>query len=113
MDCPRCGLDNPDIAMRCDCGYDFDAKAMRGSLLTAQSATAEGKPPLAWLVTGWLLVVFGSLLGIGMGLHLALAQDRAIRTKFRYDVETRQTGWGMVVVGCLIGAAQIALIWAR
>ena len=23
MDCPRCGLINPDIAERCDCGYDF------------------------------------------------------------------------------------------
>ena len=23
MDCPRCGLTNPDTAARCDCGYDF------------------------------------------------------------------------------------------
>jgi Flp pilus assembly protein TadB len=26
MDCPRCGLVNPDIAERCDCGYDFKSK---------------------------------------------------------------------------------------
>ena len=23
MDCPRCGLINPETAQRCDCGYDF------------------------------------------------------------------------------------------
>ena len=23
MHCPQCGLINPDIAQRCDCGYDF------------------------------------------------------------------------------------------
>jgi Flp pilus assembly protein TadB len=26
MDCPRCGLVNPDTAERCDCGYDFQSK---------------------------------------------------------------------------------------
>ena len=24
MECPRCGLINPEIAQRCDCGYDFE-----------------------------------------------------------------------------------------
>jgi len=28
MDCPRCGLVNPDIAERCDCGYDFQSKTV-------------------------------------------------------------------------------------
>ena len=28
MKCPRCGLFNPDYAMRCDCGYDFTKKAV-------------------------------------------------------------------------------------
>jgi hypothetical protein len=26
MTCPVCGLENPDRAGKCDCGYDFDAQ---------------------------------------------------------------------------------------
>ncbi len=26
MDCPQCGLINPDAALRCDCGYDFSGQ---------------------------------------------------------------------------------------
>jgi hypothetical protein len=28
MKCPRCKLLNPDTALRCDCGYDFESKAI-------------------------------------------------------------------------------------
>jgi hypothetical protein len=27
MKCPKCGLYNPDTAMWCDCGYNFDGRA--------------------------------------------------------------------------------------
>lgn len=29
MKCPKCGLLNPDIAQRCDCGYDFLTDTMK------------------------------------------------------------------------------------
>ncbi len=29
MECPRCGLLNPDFALRCDCGYDFESKTVQ------------------------------------------------------------------------------------
>jgi Double zinc ribbon len=29
--CPSCGLFNPGVAERCDCGYDFDARVLRRS----------------------------------------------------------------------------------
>jgi hypothetical protein len=29
MKCPRCGLFNPDIAQRCDCGYDFETHTLQ------------------------------------------------------------------------------------
>jgi hypothetical protein len=28
MECPRCRLINPDTAVRCDCGYDFESKTV-------------------------------------------------------------------------------------
>jgi len=36
MRCPHCGLINPSTAQRCDCGYDFDKKAI----------TDKGTPPV-------------------------------------------------------------------
>lgn len=36
MKCPHCGLTNPSTAQRCDCGYDFDKKALM----------EQGVPPL-------------------------------------------------------------------
>jgi tetrahydromethanopterin S-methyltransferase subunit E len=35
-DCPKCKLVNPDIAERCDCGYDFPTGSMQSSYLTAK-----------------------------------------------------------------------------
>jgi len=29
VDCPNCGLTNPEIASRCDCGYDFATGRVR------------------------------------------------------------------------------------
>jgi hypothetical protein len=31
MDCPDCGLTNPQETLRCDCGYDFEAKKSSAS----------------------------------------------------------------------------------
>ena len=37
MDCPHCKLINPDTALRCDCGYDFQLKTMKQSYLGGKS----------------------------------------------------------------------------
>ncbi len=34
MDCPKCGLINPESAQRCDCGYDFGTGEIKQSYLT-------------------------------------------------------------------------------
>lgn len=34
MECPKCGLINPDSAVRCDCGYDFALGTEKESYLT-------------------------------------------------------------------------------
>ena len=33
MNCPNCGLVNSESAQRCDCGYDFSSKTIKGSYL--------------------------------------------------------------------------------
>ena len=33
MKCPNCRLINPDTALRCDCGYDFQSKQVKESYL--------------------------------------------------------------------------------
>src|SRR5437867_12731760 len=42
--CPRCELINPDSALRCDCGYDFNEGVIKQShLLTAKKEKAAFK----------------------------------------------------------------------
>lgn len=41
-DCPKCRLVNPPDAQRCDCGYDFDARAMRQSYAGPDGRAAAG-----------------------------------------------------------------------
>jgi hypothetical protein len=52
MDCPNCGLVNPDTAQRCDCGYDFYAKTVKESYLNLSSTS-----PLRVTKEGGILTV--------------------------------------------------------
>ncbi len=36
MKCPKCGLINPESAIRCDCGYDFESKSIKSSYLSTK-----------------------------------------------------------------------------
>lgn len=43
MKCPHCGLFNPPEALRCDCGYDFEAGVVLESFLR-ESKGGAGRP---------------------------------------------------------------------
>lgn len=45
MQCPKCGLFNPETAQRCDCGFDFPSGRMKGSLLSARELVAASERP--------------------------------------------------------------------
>ncbi len=40
--CPRCRLFNPDTAMRCDCGYDFETRTMQASYVERSAEEKYG-----------------------------------------------------------------------
>lgn len=67
MQCPRCGLINPEAAIQCDCRYDF-----RTGALALAMPQALG-PPLATLgerFAGHFLDVVLSCGGIGLGSYI-------------------------------------------
>jgi hypothetical protein len=43
MNCPKCGLTNPDSAQRCECGYDFAAEAAEDTQLPEAPAPRAKK----------------------------------------------------------------------
>ncbi len=45
MKCPKCGLDHPEPAQRCDCGYDFDRE--QGTSVEAAFPSAMTESPAA------------------------------------------------------------------
>jgi hypothetical protein len=64
MKCPNCGLDNPEAAERCACGYAFEGKAS-----SAASATPQAKrSPARVLAIGVVGIVLG-IFGVVEGLH--------------------------------------------
>ena len=60
MKCPKCGLTNPDDAMWCDCGYDFEKQRMRvpapGSAPPAKRLSWKRR--LLWTLAGGVLAFF-------------------------------------------------------
>lgn len=66
MKCPRCGLLNPDIAQRCDCGYDFEARTVK---------TPYGVPPSpkrSWLRAVAAGMIAAILPGLPTGVALLI-----------------------------------------
>jgi len=41
MKCPKCGLINPDSALRCDCGYDFAVGRVKESYLSQSRSSQQ------------------------------------------------------------------------
>ena len=57
MNCPNCGLINPETATRCDCGYDFIEKRIKKSYLYEENLNKE-----EWLKTGLINQAASSLI---------------------------------------------------
>jgi hypothetical protein len=58
MKCPNCGLINPDSALRCDCGYDFNSSKIEKSYIPKKQ-----KGPKKYAL-GIFMIILGSLFGL-------------------------------------------------
>jgi hypothetical protein len=71
--CPNCGLINPPSAQRCDCGFDFHARSMRQSYLSArargQSSAGTRAVGIGCLAVGILLSLSGLVTFTLVGLR--------------------------------------------
>jgi len=85
MECPKCGLFNPDNALRCDCGYDFESREVVGSLVhEKKKLNSKKKPKLINL----LIFLFILTLGSGLGLYNTHTSLKALRkelNRITYD----------------------------
>jgi hypothetical protein len=99
MKCPHCGLFSPDIAERCDCGYDFAAGQMKVSYLPTPRRDSPGLlEPIVFV--GLFVAVMIGLLG---SVIMAVAEES---TRYRF--------WGFVgVYGISSGMGLVSLLFAR
>jgi hypothetical protein len=106
MECPKCKLENPDIAMRCDCGYDFLTKSLEKSYLTdsEESKGISTKPSDGLVIIGWISSILGGWLGIFIACSIAYGKDKNNRLKYRYDDESRNKGKNMLIVAICMSA---------
>ena len=74
MECPRCRLENPPTAQRCDCGYDFPSGQVEASYLPAHEQSVRRSASFAGLMPrlGALLIDALIFWAIGMAVAVAL-----------------------------------------
>jgi hypothetical protein len=88
MECPNCGLFNPATAQRCDCGFDFASRTVRGSFLSPRELQVLSADPYRY-GSGWL-----GLLGRLFGwVHGRITGETARRRKLE-DAYTRSERFG-------------------
>jgi hypothetical protein len=103
MRCPRCKLENPSTALRCDCGYDFATDTVQQSFVDAPRV---GEPVTQVQVrmllrSGVLFSVLwlagiGSLIALWRGLEAKRLIERADR-----PLEGMGAAWWCIIVGSL------------
>lgn len=115
MRCPNCGLENPNVALTCDCGYQFKTSEEKGGAQEPEKIyTPVNTFPILTLISlllricGWILIVFGvifmfkTILGT-MGPHQYWGQEDTM--KLMANIALITLGLITVAIGELIGVA--------
>jgi hypothetical protein len=94
--CPRCRLENPPTAERCDCGYDFAAKAMKASYLELDKKRRAPVPSEEVRGKGRRDMVVGTVVFVlGVGVTV-LTYSMAARSGGQYVIAYGAILWGII-----------------
>jgi len=106
MNCPRCKLINPDWALRCDCGYDFELGVVGASYSDTELDVPQSKDWRAVLKLGIKRV--GVFVAVFLGINLVASIALGITLG-----AAGVMGWtlGGVISGWMVGGG-ISLIIA-
>lgn len=98
MECPKCGLKNPDKASFCSCGYDLSTYQIpETSQQSAQGAEPVKKPAKIVTRASWSeALFFGGIAGLLFRSGLIISSSGR--------------GWGVILtgLGCLVGL----IVWS-
>jgi hypothetical protein len=120
MECPKCGLINPETAQRCDCGWNFETKQFSAPISLVEirdPGRFESGHSLAVGVTvGLSLVMLLSLISVGSKyLQLRLISDVAAGMSITTEVAEASDNRHQFIAGlqavAYIVASILFLIW--
>lgn len=101
MKCPKCKLENPSTALRCDCGYDFQIMETKESYLGNSVIEGDQKPAMSLLVCGWIFSLLGGIIGILISYTIAYGKGIG-GNGYKYNPESRKVGRAMFAVSKVI-----------
>ena len=70
--CPKCGLYSPEIASRCDCGYDFPSGQMKDSYIKAQHSV---RPWVRFWSRHLDIIIFSFVIGFFWDIFMSSLLD--------------------------------------
>jgi hypothetical protein len=94
--CPKCKLENPPTAQRCDCGFDFASKAMKASYLELDKNRRAPAPSEEIREKGQRDMTVGAVvfvLGVGV---TALTYSMATHSGGQYVIASGALLWGVI-----------------
>ena len=116
--CPKCGLSSPDIAERCDCGFDFLTKRVERSYVERSPDSGIKHPSI---ITGWSLlaglfcpfvVLYSAYLLCFASSGMRLNEALAIGVELAVYLLGPHIGWVVAVIGVAVGVP-CALLYRR